>query len=756
MLICLSFSTNAQELQDGADLFELSLEELMNLEIVAVSKKAESSFDAPLSSTVITKEEIINSGATTLEEVLRLVPGFIVKEETNGNYDLQIRGNNNVPPGNFTFFSENSMSLVMIDGRKVFNNMNGGTFWETLPISITDVERIEIVRGASTALYGPNAVNGVINFISKKSPDKTVSVDGNLMAGVSNINTSDFSANYSNSIIADFAVNFSNSDNKFKARISANTDQRDRFDEEYYSWTAGENVAFTDPRMVDYMGDFFINAERALDPGFEEPTGNDSSAPMYANYKNSKEKNGVNGWLLFDVNEDINIMASGGYQESSVQSVFMETSSSPISRRESESYNFNTITNAHGASLQVSGNFGNQDLLIGDGNVSEYDFQSIDAILEYDLSLGDLTLRPGVSYQDVTYDDTPYITAGKEGRGYLNDKANLNNFAYYLRGDYALSEKVRLIAALRNDHYNYPKDSYFTYQFIGTFKPNEKNILRASYAKANRGPVMVDFFVNLQEGSPESGQLFQYTGDVNMKLPTSNIIELGYRNKLKTNLHIDLEAFYSITENYTSFEPTGEGPSAEHPYLEVVYQYQNIKATTNQLGFTASLHYAVNEKLNLKAFGTYQQTELKDFDKKDTPLIIDPTNSYSVTNPTSTKANQTHEESPAFYGSITANYKPIEKLNVFVSINYTASHKYTHDYHVSQYRYWSNQVGVATPDGIANIPASTLVNLKASYKVYKNSSVFINVRNVFNNTDPEFGFADKTGQLYLAGFNIDL
>jgi len=732
--------------QDTTDYFNMSLEELMNLEIVAVSKKAESSFDTPLSSSIITKEEIINSGATTIEEVLRLVPGFIVREETNGNYDVQIRGNNNVPPGNFTFFSENSMTLVMVDGRKVFNNMNGGTFWETLPISLTDVERVEIVRSASTALYGPNAVNGVINFITKRSPDKTFSVDGNVMAGTSS------------STIADFAVNYSNKDNKFKARVSANTDQRDRFDDKYYSWTAGDYVEYTDPRMIDYMGNPFINLERAMDPNFEDPSGSSVDDPMFANHKNSKEKNGVNGWLQYDVNDHINFMASGGYQNSSVQSVFMETSVSPVSRRESESYNFNTITNVYGASLQLSGNFGNQDLLIGDGNISEYDFQTIDAVLEYDITLNDFTLRPGISYQDVTYDDTPYITAGKEGRGYLNKKANLNNFAYYLRGDYAVSEKLRLIAALRMDHYNYPDDAYFTYQFIGTYKPNDKNIFRASYSKANRGPVMVDFFVALQEGTPENGQVTQYIGDSNMKLPTSNIMEVGYRSKLMSNLQIDLEAFYSVTENFTSFEPTGEGVSMEHPYLEIVYQYQNIGAKANQLGLTASLNYAVNNKLQLKAFGTYQQTELKDFDKKDTPLIIDPTNPpfYTVTNPNSTRVNQTHNEAPEFFGGITANYQPIEKLNIFASINYLSSHQYTHDFNVSQYRYWSDQVGVSTPSGIAEIPANTTVNLKASYKVYKNSSVFINVRNLFGSGEPEFGFADRRDRMILGGININL
>ena len=180
-------STMAQDANDD-DLYDLSLQDLMKIEIVSASKKAESTFDAPLSSTVVTKSEIEASGVTTIEEALRLVPGMIVREETNGNFDTHIRGNDNLPPGNFTFFSMNNMTLVMIDGRPVYNYANGGTFWETLPISLVDVERIEVVRGPSTALYGPNAVTGVINIITNKSSDKPVSAEGSIEAGA--VNTS--------------------------------------------------------------------------------------------------------------------------------------------------------------------------------------------------------------------------------------------------------------------------------------------------------------------------------------------------------------------------------------------------------------------------------------------------------------------------------------------------------------------------------------------------------------------------------------
>src|SRR6056297_1571735 len=132
-----------EDLLTLADIVGVSAEELLemilNQEVSTASKKAESVFDSPLSILVITSVEIMSSGANSIPELFRLVPGMIVREKSNGNYDVHIRGNDNVPPGNFSHFAENTMTLVMIDNRIVYNYINGGTFWETLPVSMTDI-----------------------------------------------------------------------------------------------------------------------------------------------------------------------------------------------------------------------------------------------------------------------------------------------------------------------------------------------------------------------------------------------------------------------------------------------------------------------------------------------------------------------------------------------------------------------------------------------------------------------------------------
>lgn len=736
MLIAIVFgvsNANAQSVDgDTIDYFNMSLDDLMNIEIVAVSKKAESSFDAPLSSSIITKEEIINSGATTIEEAFRLVPGFIVREESNGNYDIHIRGNDNIPSGNFTFFSENSMSLIMVDGRKVFNNMNGGTFWEALPVSITDVERIEVIRGASTALYGPNAVNGVVNIITKKADDKTISVDGNLQFG--NASTK----------IGDIAISNSLADNKLKTRVSANFEQRDRFTEDYYNWTSGQYVPYTG--LVDYVNG--------------NPT--NPNDPTFSNTSLAKDRYGVNAWIDYQASKKVNFNLSAGVQNSTAQTVFMEGSKTPLTTRESESMYFNTISNIHDLSIQVSGAFGTQDIYTGSGTASKYDHQNIDIVTEYDYTYKNLTLRPGVSYQHIVYDDTPYVPVDKSGSGYLNGESVLSNFAYFLRGDFKASEKLRLIAAARMDHYNKPDDSYFTYQLIGTYKPNEANLIRASFSKANRGPVMVDSYANYSEGNTNPGSAYlQYLGKDNMKLPTSNVFEIGYRGQLSKKVQIDIETFYSITKDFPTFEPTVTAPSAEQPYVHVIYQYDNASVEAYQLGATANILYQPSSKIYFKAFATVQSTELKNLQKKVTPMLLVPDDSFPggpiFENPVYETIDQKHEQTPSFYGGFIANYVPTKKLTVFASLNYYSSQVYEHDYAHSQYDYFSSQLDPNyTGSGVADIKANTTVNAKVSYKIYKDNSIFVNARNLFNSNNRQFGFADQMGGLYLVGININL
>jgi iron complex outermembrane receptor protein len=173
-------------LEEGKSIYDLSLEELMSTDISSVSKRSESLFETPLSASVVSRQEIMNSGATSIMEALRLVPGLIVREHTNGYYEIFIRGGENQIGNSFMPYFSNATMLVMIDSRPVYNYLQGGTFWETLPIDLNDVERIEVVRGALTASYGPNALSGVINIITRRPKNYTLYSVANAQYGSHN------------------------------------------------------------------------------------------------------------------------------------------------------------------------------------------------------------------------------------------------------------------------------------------------------------------------------------------------------------------------------------------------------------------------------------------------------------------------------------------------------------------------------------------------------------------------------------------
>ena len=130
--------------------------------VTTASKTAQRVSDVPSAVSVITAQQIKESGVTTVVDALRLSPGVDVIELNSGRVDVSIRGFNQV-------FS--NKLLVMIDGRSVYQDVYGTTFWDMIPIELSRIDRIEIVRGPGSALYGANAFNGVINIITKHPLD---------------------------------------------------------------------------------------------------------------------------------------------------------------------------------------------------------------------------------------------------------------------------------------------------------------------------------------------------------------------------------------------------------------------------------------------------------------------------------------------------------------------------------------------------------------------------------------------------------
>lgn len=146
----------------GPELADLSLEDLMEVEVTSPSKRAERLGEASAAVYVITNEEIRRSGLNSIPELLRLVPGLAVAQIDASHWAVTSRGFNNQFANKL---------LVLIDGRTVYTHLFSGVFWDVQDVLLEDIDRIEVIRGPGGTLWGANAVNGVINIITKSAKE---------------------------------------------------------------------------------------------------------------------------------------------------------------------------------------------------------------------------------------------------------------------------------------------------------------------------------------------------------------------------------------------------------------------------------------------------------------------------------------------------------------------------------------------------------------------------------------------------------
>jgi len=791
-----------EDLMYVANRFNLTSEELINFflnkDVTIASKKSETSFDSPLSTSVITREEILQSGANTIAEAFRLIPGMIVREKTPGNFDVHIRGNDNVPPGNFMLYSENSLTLVMIDYRIVYSFAFGGTFWEAFPVGINDVDRIEVVRGPSSALYGANAVSGVINIITRKPENRLQKFDVYAQYGSMN------------SKMAEGSV--SGGVKSIKYRISANYLNLQRFQESAYFFPAPLQGYYS----VDYMGspnDWNGGLPMKLKEG-------QSAADYIPDPTLGTNRYGGNAYLFFDPNDKISVTLSGGMQGSESLTSMLDDSNLALARRVNKTGYVDLTAKAYGFLLQTNANMGTFDITTG-SNGFRFDQKIVTGRLEYDFSkIKNLNIIPSFHFNNALYSDEDYLRYNKFNLGdipgfhyqkmdstkesVIGGDQEVNYYAFGIRADYMAFNKLRLIAAVSNENYNAPKDDYLSYQFISSFKISDSHILRVLYSKANRSPFISDQHMNFNwwkrnpnppmMANPATyypGLELQFDGNEDLKLATQQLYELGYRGRITKNISLNLEVFYTKTENFAALMPdsvsmwtmatypnffvTQEGLDTVITPLDptdvdgtpipqyIHFSCENLEFSAVQKGISFDLDIALGKKLQASIFGTYQQNEFKNYN----PLIADTmianmvksiVNNYYNTYYTSlqttgvgvgeliagdrgvTLITGKNKWTPSFYGGASMNYKPIEKLNLNLSSYFYTKQTYIHKFATTK------------------VDPKMILNIKADYKFYKDNSVFFNVRNLlgaFGQDQVEFAFLDKIGTTVLLGLNLN-
>jgi iron complex outermembrane receptor protein len=729
LALTLSVITSGLRAQ-GADslsgLLRLSIENLMNISIYSASKTSESTFEAPLSSTVISKNEIKRSGCTSIMEALRLVPGLIVREQTNGNYDIHLRGLDNIPSNAGFIYFTNTTTLVMIDNYPVYNYLHGGTFWETLPIDLNDVERIEVIRGPSAALFGPNAVSGVINIITIKPQKEGLYSVANVQAGSYNSFIANTSAGY-------------NFNDKLSVVISANFQNRNRTQTTYYD----------EPTME------FVNLE-SVTAVKANPAGMAGIEARYPHPRLAMRKYGVNGSVNYNPADNIQVSGWFGGQHAEVQKVFAtDTYSAYLTTTKADTRYAAVKSNIKDWTIQLSYVNGTQSP-IGGGTIWKWDFNTQDALVEYKISgIKNLTIIPGLMYRRAVYNDSKYVnTEIKEGL--WSGKAESITKAASLRTEYKLlDQRLRLVAGGRADKFNYPEKTYFSYQLAATYKINEQNLVRLVHSTANRTPLLIDLFSNLDITGPVNASqtfLFEIRGNKNIRLLSSSLFEAGYRLDLRDKFRIDLELFTTKTRNFsfTIFESGTLNLTSPVAFVGR-FSLTNVTVYARQWGASLSMNYIAG-KWQFRPFISLQKTMLYDYSPyANTPGATPaPSNNnnpavYNIYSGKGTKMK--HIATPACYGGAYINWQANKKLNFNISPWFYSNQTQLQSSNLTY------QDGVR---GVENLKAKLVLNAAIFYAITKQVTLTGSIKNLLNNKNREFYKADAPALLIFGGATWEL
>lgn len=563
---------------------------IMNKNVASASKKEENAFTSPLSTTVITRDEMRSWGVSTIEEAFRLIPGVVVQEKTNGVYDVYIRGLNNVPDGQRLSYAENQNTLLMVDGRDVTNYIQGAVFFETLPVSIEDVDRVEVVRGASSALYGQNAVQGVINIITDKPSSSSPMVQGSIQTG------------NQNSTMADIALRKALND-KFAFGLSFNAQTRQRDTDKIFvpfsvgksDKTNSEEHLYTSDLLYMYneadgsytpmskVGHWVsvsdlsnikrLNQDMA-NQGIPNPYYNASPyqydpEKLFSNPDMSRETYGTNLYLALTPAEDVRFDLTAGYQNSNVITTDAEQQVWSTGGRASKSSYANLSAAIKDLHANISYNQGPIELAKG---VPGYKIKTKNfrAGIDYDINIGNLSIRPAVAYNKyLTENYAPsgivHFDMGYDGYGFvapdgakvavsnlLKDDASFSSFSPSVRLDYKV-DGWRFIGAYRLDKTDNPDKANHSWQAAISKEVGLRNFLRVSYGRSTRSANLMNSDADFTyDRYGMNAPRFMLMKGSEYDLVSLDGVEFGWRSRPNDRLLIDAEFFYSKSSDYSA------------------------------------------------------------------------------------------------------------------------------------------------------------------------------------------------------------
>lgn len=632
---------------------------IMNKSVSSATKKEEDSFVSPLSSSALTKEEIRMYGATSIEEALKLIPGIIVTQKTNGVYDVQVRGLGNIPDNNLLLYSQASNVLLMVDGRAAFNYTLGTINIDQLPISIEDVERIEVIRGASSALYGAGAVQGVINIITEKPTSSSNLISGSGQMGSQNTN------------IADLALRGAISD-KVAVGGVVYLQQRNRDTNKFYVYNNNNILGLPDEKN-EYIepiapGSPQMHLVKPVVPGYynlvdlaqmkqfndlyqtieEMSTAKTGLLERFPDPFLARRSMGGNGYLSITPQADTRIDLTAGYGQERKADVSLIDNFYSLSYQEFKSGYFNAAFNVKNFQFRGSYYQSSNAFQLGTPELKMKERQ-VQLSAGYDKAVGQfVSLRPGVDFNWSKFEDYDSETVRTSG-GFLNSCAIMKAITPSLKAELNL-DKFRTIIALRSDRTNKP-DKWNTSSLAAvTFKPNNDHFFRLSFSHGMRSAILINAATSYSWSRPSVPNKLSFKGNPEAELMKANNWEFGYRTRPSSNVLVEFEAYHSLSTDFGEMMSLqsqidmssdlligvaqtdvsgGQGIDAM-PILKILQMldfssyigYNEVPFKVSQFGASVNVDWNVSRKLMAKVNLNVQKTSIDDYYKYNQTVNI--------------------------------------------------------------------------------------------------------------------------------------
>lgn len=525
-------------------------------------------FNSSTSAYVITSDMLKNSSISTIAEAMTMVPGAIVRQTTNGNFEVCFQGNDYMFK---KLGSENDISnkifLVLINNVPINNNWYGGVNWEAIPVGLNDIERIEVYRTPQSASLGSEAITGAVNIITKREIKNGVGFSGDIKGD--NYDYAKAEANITAGI-----------NDKIKLMASANYFSTRRFDDSYY--ILGKNKFTPSDSLLFYQADAASTNKYpslAIERQAINLSANYTPAPKY------------DFWLTLS------------HQDEKTQTPFTDKRLILLNQTNQVSNSIGMSAHIYNAKIAASFKSGTFAPAVGiNGYSSDARKLFIEASYPIKLKKG-IDLLFGANLQSSSYDNS----AGSSNLGDMAiGAASFSRISSFVSASYQVNPALELLGSYRYEYVPAPYKNLNNVQISATYLLNAFQIFRASASISERPPYFLEIFTNASTNPKDFGLVHVSSPFTTEK---TKYINIGYRQIFNTKLNADFDTYISILDGSNYFNGTTR---------------TNTNINSVNTGATGSLNYKT-AKFDASVFVCVQHSKLEAFgqtnDNMFTPRI---------------------------------------------------------------------------------------------------------------------------------------